>query len=122
MRARRRPSRIRHVMRFTSSGQTAHVIDDGESAMQRFTWVPRRVLPGTTVAALCLAFAGVGRADTRVYQGLLRSTGLVEVPDRQGSGAYGTCWGVDRRRGLAGTTPAGMGDSTEPRGYLPGRR
>ncbi|HJZ92995.1 MAG TPA: serine protease [Gemmataceae bacterium] len=90
--------------------------------MQRFTWVPRRVLPGTTVAALCLAFAGVGRADTRVYQGLLRSTGLVEVPDRQGSVTYGTCWVVDRRRGLAVTTQHVIGDSTDAVVYFPVRR
>jgi len=32
--------------------------------------------------------------------------GLVEVPDPKGCVTYGTCWVVDRRRGLALTTPA----------------
>src|SRR5262249_26454105 len=81
MRGRRRPPRTWHAVRFTRSGHTVHVLDDGKSAMQRFTWLPRRVLPGATVAALGLTIAGVGRADTHVDRGRLQSTGLVEVPD-----------------------------------------
>jgi S1-C subfamily serine protease len=90
--------------------------------MQRFTRAPRRVLPVVTAAAFCLAFAGVGRADTQVYQSLLRSTGLIEVPDRQGSVTYGTCWVVDRQRGLALTTQHVIGDAAEAVVYFPVRR
>jgi hypothetical protein len=32
--------------------------------MRRFTVGPRRILPVVTVAALCLIFAGMGRADS----------------------------------------------------------
>jgi Trypsin-like peptidase domain len=87
--------------------------------MQGFTRGPRCVLTGATVAALCLAVSGVARADTQVYQGLLRSTGLIEVPDRQGSVTYGTCWVVDRRNGLALTSQHVVGDAAEAVVYFP---
>jgi Trypsin-like peptidase domain len=87
--------------------------------MQSFTRGPRRVLPGLTIVAVCLAFAGVGRADSEVYQSLLRSTGLVEVPDRQGSVTYGTCWVVDRQRGLVLTAQHVIGDTADAVVYFP---
>ena len=90
--------------------------------MQWFTRAPKRVLPGVTVAALCLASAGVGRADSQVYQSMLHSTGLVEVPDPNGSVTYGTCWVVDRQRGLALTSQHVVGDAAEAVVYFPAYR
>lgn len=87
--------------------------------MQRFTVGPRRILPGVTVAALCLVFAGAGRADSPVYQSLLHSTGLVEVPDSEGSVTFGTCSVVDRERGLALTAQHVIGDAAEAVVYFP---
>jgi hypothetical protein len=87
--------------------------------MQRFTAGPRHILPGVTIAALCLAFAGVGRADSPVYQSLLHSTGLVEVPDSEGSVTFGTCSVVDRERGLALTAQHVIGDAAEAVVYFP---
>jgi hypothetical protein len=75
-----------------------------ESPMQRFMRRPKRMLLGVALAALCLASAGVGRADSPVDQRMLRSTGVVEVPHPKGWVTYGTCWLVDRQRGRALTS------------------
>jgi hypothetical protein len=90
--------------------------------MQRFMQRPKRILLGVALAALFLTSAGVGRAESLVYQRLLRSTGLVEVPDREGSVAYGTCWVVDRPHGLALTARHVAGDATEAVVYFPAYR
>jgi serine protease Do len=79
----------------------------------------KRVLLGVALAALCLASARVGRADSPVYQSMLHSTGLVEVPDPKGSVTYGTCWLVDRQRGLALTTQHVVGHAAEAVVYFP---
>jgi hypothetical protein len=56
--------------------------------MQRFMRRPKRLLLGLAlalslasagVASAGVASAGVARADSQVYQNMLRSTGLVEV-------------------------------------------
>ena len=52
--------------------------------MQPFMRRPTRMLLGVALAALCLASAGVGRADSPVDQRMWRSTGLVEVPHPKG--------------------------------------
>jgi S1-C subfamily serine protease len=90
--------------------------------MQRFMRRPKRILLGVALAALCLASAGVGRADSLIYQSLLRSTGLVEVPDPEGSVTYGTCWVVDRQRGFALTNEHVVGDAAEAVVYFPAYR
>ena len=90
--------------------------------MQPFMRRPKRMLLGVALAALCLASAGVGRADSPVYQGMLRSTGLVEVPHPKGSVTYGTCWVVDRQRGLALTSQHVVGDAAEAVVYFPAYR
>jgi len=43
---------------------------------------------------------------------MLRSTGLVEVPHPKGWVTYGTCWLVDRQRGLALTSQHFEGSNT----------
>jgi hypothetical protein len=90
--------------------------------MQRFMRRPKRILLGVALAALCLASAGVGRAESLVYQNMMRSTGLVEVPDPEGSVAYGTCWVVDRPRRLALTNQHVVGDAAEAIVYFPAYR
>jgi S1-C subfamily serine protease len=91
-------------------------------SVRRLIRGPKSVLLGVAVAALCLASAGVGRADSLVYHSMLRSTGLVEVPDPEGSVTYGTCWVVDRRRGLALTSRHVIGDAAEAVVYFPAYR
>jgi Trypsin-like peptidase domain len=81
-----------------------------------------RVLLGVALTTCCLASASVGRADSPVYQSMLHSTGLVEVPDPKGSVTYGTCWLVDRQRGLALTTQHVVGHAAEAVVYFPAYR
>jgi S1-C subfamily serine protease len=91
--------------------------------MQRFMRRPKRVLlRAALAAALCLASAGVGRADSQLYQGLLHSTGLIEAPAPDGSVTYGACWVVDRQSGLALTTRHVVGDAAEAVVYFPAYR
>jgi S1-C subfamily serine protease len=90
--------------------------------MQRFRCRPKRIFLGVALAALCLASAGVARADSQVYQSMLGSTGLVEVPDPKGSVTYGTCWLVDRQRGLALTAQHIVSDAAEAVVYFPAYR
>ena len=90
--------------------------------MQPFMRRPKRMLLGVALAALCLASAGVGRADSPVYQRMLRSTGLVEVPHPKGWVTYGTCWLVDRQRGLALTSQHVVGGTAEAVVYYPAYR
>jgi len=93
-----------------------------ESPTQRFMRRPKRVLLGVALTLLGLASAGSARADSKIYQDLLRSTGLVEVPDPDGSVTYGTCWVVDRRLGLALTARHVVGDAAEAVVYFPAYR
>src|SRR5437899_2210363 len=69
--------------------------------MQRFMWRPKRALLGVAITLSCLAAAESVRADSKVYQDLLHSTGLVEVPHPEGRITYGTCWLVDDEHRLA---------------------
>ncbi len=69
--------------------------------MQPFMRRPKRLLLGVAHTLFCLAFAESVRADSKVYQNLLRSTGLVEVPHPEGRITYGTCWLVDDEHRLA---------------------
>jgi S1-C subfamily serine protease len=87
--------------------------------VRQFMRRPKRVLLGMALTLLCLASAGSARADSKIYQDLLRSTGVVEVPDPDGSVTYGTCWVVDRRLGLALTARHVVGDAAEAVVYFP---
>jgi S1-C subfamily serine protease len=75
-----------------------------ESAMQRSIWRPKRLLLGVTFTLFCLACAESARADSKIYQDVLLSTGLVEVPHPEGRTSYGTCWVVDDEHKLALTS------------------
>ena len=48
-----------------------------------------------------------------------RSIGLVEVPHPKGWVTYGTCWLVDRQRGLAPTSQHVVGGTAEAVVYVP---
>jgi S1-C subfamily serine protease len=85
-------------------------------------WRPKRLLLGVALTLFCLASAESVRADSKVYQDVLHSTGLVEVPDPDGSVAYGTCWVVDRQHGLAVTSRHVVGDTAEVVVYFPAYR
>src|SRR6266404_5762694 len=47
-----------------------------ESPVQRFIRHPKRLLLGATLTLFCLASAESARADSKVYQDMLHSTGL----------------------------------------------
>jgi len=79
----------------------------------------KRVLLGVALILLGLAFAESVRADSKVYQNLLHSTGLVEVPHLRGSVTYGTCWLVDDKHGLALTGQHVVKDAAEAVVYFP---
>jgi S1-C subfamily serine protease len=89
---------------------------------RRFMRRPKHVLLGVALALLSLTCAESMRADSKVYQDVLRSTGLVEVPDAAGSVTYGTCLVVDRQRGIALTARHVVGDAAEVIVYFPAYR
>ena len=90
--------------------------------MQRFMRRPKRLLLGAALTLFCLAAAESVRADGKVYQDLLHSTGLVEVPHPEGRTTYGTCWLVDDEHGLALTGQHLVKAATEVVVYFPAYR
>jgi hypothetical protein len=84
--------------------------------------VRKCLLAGLALMVFYLAAAESVRADSKVYRDALHSTGLVEVPDPKGCVTYGTCWVVDRRRGLALTTQHVVEDAAEAVIYFPAYR
>jgi hypothetical protein len=93
-----------------------------ESPVQRFMRRPKRVLLGVALTLFCLASAESVRADSKVYQDLLHSTGLVEVPHPKGWVTYGTCWLVDDEHGLALTAQHLVMAAAEVVVYFPAYR
>jgi len=81
--------------------------------------VRKCLLAGLALMVFYLAAAESVRADSKVYRDVLHSTGLVEVPDPKGWVTYGTCWVVDRQRGLALTAQHVVGDAAEAVVYFP---
>jgi S1-C subfamily serine protease len=67
---------------------------------------------------ICLSCAGTARANARIYQHLLRSTGWVVVPSADGASA-GTCFIVDRQHRLAITCAHVIGQASEALVYFP---
>jgi len=92
-----------------------------ESPMQRFMRRPKHLLLGVALPLFCLASAASVRADSKVYQDVLHSTGLVEVPHPEGRITYGTCWLVDEH-GLALTGQHVVKDAVEVVVYFPAYR
>jgi S1-C subfamily serine protease len=90
--------------------------------MQRFMPRPKRLLLGVCPTLICLAMADSVRADSKVYQDMLLSTGVVEVPYAEGRIAYGTCWLVDVKHGLAVTGQHLVKSAAEVVVYFPAYR
>src|SRR5262249_13446795 len=93
-----------------------------ESPVQRFMWRPKRVPLGMALTLFCLGSAESVRADSKVYQDVLHSTGLVEVPHPEGRITYGTCWLVDDEHGLALTGEHLVKAAAEAVVYFPAYR
>ena len=93
-----------------------------ESPVQRSMRRPKRLLLGVALTLFCLASAESVRADSKVYQNLVRSTGLVEVPRPEGRITYGTCWLVDDEHGLALTAQHLVKAAAEVVVYFPAYR
>ena len=87
--------------------------------MQRSMWRPKRLLLGVALPFFCLAFAESVWADSKVYQDMLHSTGLVEVPHTDGRITYGACWLVDDERRLAITAQHLVKGAAEVVVYFP---
>src|SRR5438132_4671699 len=83
---------------------------------------PKRLLVGVALTLFCLASAESVRADSKVYQDVLHSTGLVEVPHPEGRVTYGTCWLVDDEHGLALTAQHVVKAAGEAVVYFPAYR
>ena len=89
--------------------------------MPRFIRCPKGVLASVAFIILCLASAESARADSRVYQDVLHSTGLVEAPHPEGRITLGTCWLVDEKhRGPGRSFGSRRHPTTEPRRPDPG--
>jgi hypothetical protein len=90
--------------------------------MQRFMWCPKPLLLGMAIPVFCLASAESVRADSKVYQDVLHSTGLVEVPHPEGRITYGSCWLVDEEHRLALTGQHVVNGAAEVVVYFPAYR
>ena len=90
--------------------------------MQRFRWRPKRLLLGVALPLFCLASAESARADSKVYQDVLHSTGLVEAPHPEGRITYGTCWLMDDEHRLALTAQHVVKAAAEVVVYFPAYR
>src|SRR5262249_20066156 len=90
--------------------------------MQRFMRRPKRLLLGVALPLFCLASAESVRADSKVYQDVLLSTGLVDVPHPEGRITYGTGWLVDDEHGLALTGQPLVKAAAEVVVYFPAYR
>ena len=90
--------------------------------MQRLIRRTKRVLVRVALILLCLASAESLQADSKIYQDVLRSTGLVEVPRPEGRVTYGTCWLVDDKHRLALTSQHVVKNAAEVVVYFPSYR
>jgi hypothetical protein len=79
----------------------------------------RRAFVGLIVIAWSAATTSVSRADAKIYDKLVRSTGLVVVPQENNSSSVGTCWVADREHKLAVTNQHVVGKGTEALIYFP---
>jgi hypothetical protein len=93
-----------------------------EFPMQRFMRRPKRLLLGIAVPLFCLAPAESVRAESKLFQDVLHSTGLVEVPHPEGRTTYGACWLVDEEHRLAITGQHLVNGAAEVVVYFPAYR
>lgn len=78
-----------------------------------------RVFVALVVVTWCLTTGTASRADTKVYDKALRSTGLVVVPQENNGVSYGTCWLADREHKLVITNQHVVGEGAEALLYFP---